>query len=227
MDPSDNNISRRDLLRSIALAVTTGSGALRLQAGKHVHHAVSKEKKKTGTYSPQCFNAHEYGTLQHLCDLILPADEYSGSALDAGAPEFIDLLSSQNEELARIFISGIFWLDREMERRHARLFLKTPLKGQTQMLDSLAKASCEPEEVLIGFQAGAEYASFEDYKSSLPMSLEPGVHFFNWVRRLTADAFYTSPIGFQDVGYAGNKYRTEYEVPQEAIDYVLKRSPLD
>ena len=220
-----SEVSRRALLKRIALAVTS-AGVLDLKAGQHVHKTVSQEKQRTGDYTPQCFNAGEYETLQRLSELIIPADDHSGSALDAGAPEFIDVLSNQNEELARIFISGIFWLDREMGRRQASRFKDASEEAQTRLLDDLAAAADGSEEPLKGSRAGAEYAGFRDYTARTDRRLGPGVHFFVWARRLIVDGFYTSPIGFEDVGYKGNQYLTEYEVPQEAIDYVLKRSPL-
>ncbi len=43
---------------------------------------------------------------------------------------------------------------------------------------------------------------------------------------MTVDAFYTSEIGIAEIGYEGNAVRTKYEVPQEAVEYALRRSPL-
>ena len=47
--------------------------------------------------------------------------------------------------------------------------------------------------------------------------------FFNWVRRMTVDAYYTSPIGIADVQYQGNAVLTGFEVPPEAVDFVNRR----
>lgn len=218
-------VSRRALLKRIAMAVAS-TGVLDLASGQHVHKAVSHEKQRTGEYTPQAFHAGEYQTLQRLSELIIPADDHSGSALDAGAPEFVDLLSSQNEELARIFISGIFWLDREMGRRQDGRFKDASQEEQSRLLDDLAAEADRSEEALRGSRAGVEYAGFMDYTARADRRLGPGARFFVWARRLIVDAFYTSAIGFEDVEYKGNRYLTEYEVPQEAIDYVMKRSPL-
>ena len=220
-----NEVSRRVLLRRIALTVAS-AGVLDLKAGQHVHETVSQEKQRNGDYAPQCFNAGEYATLQRLSELIIPADDRSGSALDAGAPEFIDVLANQNEELAGIFISGIFWLDREMGRRQAGRFTEAAEEEQIRLLDELAAVADESAGGLIEFHSAPEYAGFQDYTARPGERLGPGARFFVWARRLIVDAFYTSPIGFEDVEYKGNHFRTEYEVPQEAIDYVMKRSPL-
>ena len=54
--------------------------------------------------------------------------------------------------------------------------------------------------------------------------LDPGIDFFILVRRMTADGFYTSPIGMRDV-YLGNSPSAEFVVPKAAVDFVLDRSP--
>src|SRR5262245_49210254 len=134
------DVSRRNALRSIALAVTAvAGGQIKLEAAQHVHTEVRQEKK-SGSYKTKLFNEHEFKTLGRLAELIVPADSVSGSARDAGAPEFIDLLASQNEDLAAIFTGGLAWLDAEMRRRASAPFVEAKVEQQTAMLDSLVKA---------------------------------------------------------------------------------------
>jgi hypothetical protein len=42
---------------------------------------------------------------------------------------------------------------------------------------------------------------------------------------MVVDAYYTSPIGIKDLGYMGNSAMSQFSVPQEALEYALKRSP--
>jgi gluconate 2-dehydrogenase gamma chain len=194
-----SDVSRRDLLRGIALSATLGG--LPLEAAQHVHDLALQEKA-AGPYKPKLFNAHEYATLRRLADLIVPADDVSPGALAAGAPEFIDLLSSQNPELAAIYTGGMAWLDREMQRRYSTDFVGVTPEQQIAMLDLIA------------------------YKKNESPELGPGIRFFTWVRKMVVDAFYTSPVGIKDLGYIGNTAVSKFEIPQEAIDYALKRSPM-
>ena len=53
-----------------------------------------------------------------------------------------------------------------------------------------------------------------------------GQHFWVWLRNMVVDAYYTSPVGVQDIGFMGNKVLGSFSVPQEAVDYVMKRSPV-
>src|SRR6266404_4836773 len=195
-----SEVSRRDLVR---IAITATAAASTAQAQQHIHNPAAAAKPvTTGPFKPKAFNEHEYRTIQRLAELIVPADEVSPSALEAGAPEFIDLLSSNNPELAAIYTGGIAWLDRQMQRRYAGDFLSARPEQQTGMLDLIA------------------------YRKNDSPELGPGIRFFDWVRRMVVDAFYTSKVGIKDIGYLGNKGMTRFEVPKEVIDYALKRSPV-
>ena len=222
-----SNINRRDAVRAIAMGLTS-MGVLDLDAAQHVHEATSGEKKATGTYKVKAFQPDEYRTIRRLAELIVPADRVSGSALDAGAPEFIDLLCSQNEELAGIFHGGLAWLDAEMRKRGHKRFADSSEAEQKEMLDTLVKAEAveaarRSEESV--YQRSAVYKDFTGYTTQRGSDLAPGVRFFDWVRKMTVDAFYTSPIGIKDIGLKGNGAYSKYIVPQEAIDYAMNRSP--
>jgi gluconate 2-dehydrogenase gamma chain len=205
-------VSRRDLLRTIAVGITAGM-PMNLKAARHIHGAIRGEKAAAGTYSPKSLNAHEFATVARLAELIVPADEVSGSAKDAGAAEFIDLLCSHNPELAAIYTGGLGWMDAEATRRFSVLFLQAQAHQQTALLDAIISA---------------EKAAVSREASSLSNSprLGPGILFLSWIRKMTVDAFYTSEIGIKDLGFKGNEVLTVYKVPQESLAYALKRSPI-
>jgi gluconate 2-dehydrogenase gamma chain len=195
-----SEVSRRDLLKNIALSVTLGG--LSLEAAQHVHGVAAEEKASTGAYKPKGLNAHEYATLQKLADFIVPSDERSPGAVAAGAAEFIDLLASQNPQLLAIYTGGIAWLDFTVQRRYSSDFVSAKPDQQTAVLDLIA------------------------YRKNESAELGPGIKFFEWARRMVVDAYYTSPIGIKEVGYMGNTAVSKFEVSQEAVDYAVKRSPV-
>ena len=179
-------ISRRDVLRNLAVGAAAGS-VLRVipaEAAVLIHEAIRAEKSTspTGKYVPKYFSAHQYLTLVALCDAILPRDEVSLGALQAGAPEFIDLLTSENEEYQGKFGGGLMWLDNVCSDRYAHVFLEGALDQQKEILD------------LIAYRKNAK---------SDP-TLSQGVAFFSKLRNLTCDGFYTSKIGIEDLKYVGN-----------------------
>ena len=222
-------LTRRQMLERIALALTaTGAAPFEFAWGEHVHQAAGEEKEKNGAYQPKLFKPHEYRTIQRLAELIIPADEHSGSALEAGAPEFIDLLCSQNPELADIYTGGLLWLDAQMRQQHGASFLESTEEQQTFLLDRLVEEG-DPEKVegarATRYGASEDYQGFSDYRIQPVSDLAPGVRFFEWLRKMTVDAFYTSPIGIQDVGYQGNIAVSKYEVPEAIIQEAVRRSP--
>jgi hypothetical protein len=170
---------------------------------QHVHQAVSEVKSLDPgpNYNPKYLNAHEYATLRKLSDFIIPADEHSKGALDAGAAEFIDLLCRSNERMAQTYTGGLGWIDSEMERRYGTTFLAAKREQQTALLDEIA------------------------FRKNKTPANAAGVDFFAWCRGMVVDAYYTSPVGIADVGFMGNQVLSSFSVPDEAVKYAISRSP--
>lgn len=195
-----SEVTRRDLLRAAAAGLLA-AGTLDAQAAAHVHHTVEEEKDTAGEYKPKALNEHEYKTLRRLADVIIPPDAQSPGGVAGGAPEFIDLLCGQNEELAAIYTGGLAWLDRESRKRNGAEFLDAAPGQQAAILDLIA------------------------YRKNESPELGPGIQFFRWARMMVVDAFYTSRAGIKDLGYMGNTVLSEFKAPPEALEYALKRSP--
>ncbi len=176
---------------------TAGSGVLSPALAQHVHMAMAEAKSLSGgpNYAPKCFTRHNFQTLKKLSDIVIPG------SLDAGAPEYIDLLSSHNAELAAIFNGGFAWLDDYMQKTYAADFLTAKPEQQTELLDKLA------------------------YRAKHTPETAGGQTFWTWVRNMVVDAYYTSPVGVKDIGFMGNGAMAEFSVPKEAVEYALKRSP--
>ncbi len=192
--------SRRELMARIAAGLT----AIATADAQHVHEQVAQEKAASkGPYKPKALTAHEYATVQRLSDLIIPADEHSPGALAAGSADFIDFLCNAADEMKDIWTGGVLWLDEQMKHRHdGKTFVECSPDQQTAMLDVIA------------------------FRKNRSPELNAGIDFFAFCRRLVADGYYTSPIGFKDVGYMGNGAMSHFSVPQEALDYAMKRSGL-
>src|SRR6266478_3360442 len=87
------SITRRDILKTLAIGAVGGSvlQVIPAEAAEYIHQVVRKEKaaSPSGKYVPKYFSPHQYETLTALCDAILPKDDRSAGAVEAGAPEFI------------------------------------------------------------------------------------------------------------------------------------------
>jgi hypothetical protein len=189
---SENSVSRRDILRTLAVSAVGGSvlQVIPAKAAEYAHQAVHNEKAASpaGKYSPKYFPPHQYEMLTSLCDTIIPKDDKSGGAVEGGAPEFIDLLTSENEEFQLALGGGLMWLDGFCSDRYSNLYLDCTPEQRKEVLD------------LIAFKENAKHDP----------SLSQGVAFFAFLRRMTCDGFYTSKIGIADLQYIGNTALREF-----------------
>ena len=189
---SENSVSRRDILRTLAVGAVSGSvlQVIPAKAAEYAHQTVRNERAAStaGKYAPKFFSAHQYEMLTNLCDTIIPKDEKSGGAVEAGAPEFIDLLTSENEEWQIALGGGLQWLDGFCSDRYSNVFLDCTPEQKKEALD------------LIAFRKNAKQ----------DVTLSQGVFFFAFLRRLTCDGFYTSKIGIEDLQYIGNTSLREF-----------------
>jgi gluconate 2-dehydrogenase gamma chain len=187
-----DSLSRRSILKSLSLGAVAGSvlRVIPLQAAEFAHHLIDSEKadSKSESYTPKFFDAQQYKMLQQLCDTILPADADSGGAVEAGAPEFIDLLTSENSEYQTRLGGGLKWLDSTCTTRYGKAYLGCSLQQQKEILD------------LIAYRKNAEHDE----------SLSDAVDFFTFLRNFTADGFFTSKIGIKYLGYKGNTYLVDF-----------------
>lgn len=145
-------------------------------------------------YEPKQFTPHEWETVRILVDLIIPKDERSGSATDAGVPEFMDFMLGDDPELAVPVHGGLAWLDHECHDRYAKTFVDCGEAERAAVLDDIAWPR----------KAKAQHAA--------------GVAFFNRFRDFTASGFFSSRMGVQDLRYIGNTFVPEWKgCPPDAL----------
>jgi len=146
-----------------------------------------------GPYERKVFNDQQWRTVRVLCDLIIPADERSGSATQAGVPEFMDdwidfrKQESESDRLEAQILGGLIWLDRESMKISGKEFADAAADQQKQILDRVA---------------WPERAAKED---------RPWVEFFNEFRNLTVSGFFSSKMGVADLPYLGNTAVAEWK----------------
>jgi hypothetical protein len=149
--------------------------------------------------SEKFFDDHEMATIKVLVDIIIPKDEISGSATDAGVHDFIDFMAKDRPSYQTPIRGGLRWLDLQCMKRFNSPFVSCSSSQQIEVVDEIAfPEKAKPE-------------------------MQQGVAFFNTMRDLTATGFFTSKIGIADLGYVGNTPNQWDGVPQEVLDqYGLK-----
>jgi hypothetical protein len=139
------------------------------------------------------FTDHEMATIKVLGDIIIPKDDRSGSASDAGVPDFIEFMAKDKPENQVPLRGGLRWLDMQSLKRYSNTFKDCTGKQQLELVDEIAyPAKAKPE-------------------------MKQGVAFFDRMRGLVATGFFTSKMGIEDLGYVGNRPNRWEGVPEEII----------
>jgi len=140
------------------------------------------------------FNEHEMKTIGRLSDIIIPKDDVSGSATEAGVPDFIEFMAKDRPDYQIPIRGGIKWLDLHCMRRYNADFVSCTEQQQIEMVDDIA------------------------YPDKATPEMKQGVAFFNTMRDLTACGFFTSKMGLSDLGYMGNQPNQWNGVPKDVLD---------
>lgn len=137
-------------------------------------------------FAPKFFTPAEFKTVGVLADMIIPRDERSGSATDAGTPEFMDFMMIDRPGNQKWMREGLAWLDAQSSSRFSKPFVNASAAERAAILDDIA------------------------WPARAPSSMTDGVSFFNRFRDLTATGFWSSRIGVKDLRYVGNVFVPEW-----------------
>jgi len=215
----DGGIDRRGALKAMAAAAavpvlgTIEAGEEQVLRAREAAETAVLAEMQGAQFAPKFFTRHEYQTVRVLVDYIIPRDERSGSATDAGVPQYIDFLMSDQtpppgppNPTPRFYVAptpaqinvrgGLAWLDNECAHRFGagKSFLTCTDAQRRQVLDDIAwPAKAKPEH-------------------------SHGVAFFNRMRDMTAGSFFSSKMGVQDLRYIGNVTVAQWKgCPDEVI----------
>lgn len=191
------DISRRTALKALGAAPAAAGFSWTAAEAAHAQQQAAEARAAAAAYEPKFFTPHEWRTVHLLADIVIPRDERSGSATDAGVPEFMDFMMVDQPGRQDAMRGGLRWLDHECRRRFDRDF-----------------AGCTPEQRL---------AVVEDiaWPNDPKPGFSQGTAFFTAFRDLTASGFWSSKMGVEDLRYMGNRAVVEWNgCPEEALRHL-------
>jgi len=187
-------MKRRDAVRLLTVAPLAAAFQWAPESVRQAALLTREAIKRGSRYEPKVFTPHEWETVRLLVDLIIPKDARSGSATDAGVPEFMDFMLGDDRDLETPVRGGLAWLDHECDDRYGKTFVTASDAERAALLDDIAWPK----------KAKADCAA--------------GVAFFNSFRNLTASGFWSSKMGIDDLQYQGNTFVAEWRgCPPEAL----------
>ena len=163
--------SRRDLLKTFAVA---GFATLQLPAAE--------------ADKPLFFSRDEFNLLDRLTDLIIPTDDHSPGAHEAGVAKYIDWSTAHAVEpdAKSSWTKGLAEVDALSKELFDVRFLKASNDQQIEAMNRLSGANGK--------------------------ATEAQQHFWGQLKDTTAFVYYTSSIGIhKDLGYLGNVVLEQFQ----------------
>ena len=202
-------MDRRESLKALAIG-TLGAGTLLVGCDKKTDEkstqAVKKDAKSEGygrtpeekerdarLMEEKFFTEGEMATITVLSNIIIPADSRSGSASDAGVPEFIEFMAKDQPNHQTPLRGGLRWLNIKSQKMFGKSFVDASKEQQIELVDLIA------------------------YPEKAKPENSQGVTFFNHMRNLTASGFFSSKMGIEDMEYKGNTPNAYDGVPDEVL----------
>ena len=195
--PTTKDMSRREAVQLLSvLPIAAALGLSRVdheKAWRFVDDARSLADEGIA-FAPKFFTPAEFRTVGILADMIIPRDERSGSATDAGVPEFMDFIMTDRPNNQKWMRSGLAWIDAQSTTRLGKPFADLTVSQREQILNDIA------------------------WPARAPATMADGVTFFNRFRDLTSSGFWSSRIGVKDLRYIGSTFNPNWNgCPPEAL----------
>jgi gluconate 2-dehydrogenase gamma chain len=200
------DITRRDVvagLASVPAALLIPADGLE-RAAAHAADAIELEQgtpaQQPRPYQPKNFSTDEWRFVRSLVDYVIPRDARSGSANDAGVPQFMDFILGEYTNNRQWMRDGISWMNAECRRRFDNGWMSCSDAERKLLLDDIA------------------------YPARAAEALKPGADFFTRFRNLTSSGFWSSRIGVADLGYVGNRPVAKWEgTPANVLTWLERR----
>jgi gluconate 2-dehydrogenase gamma chain len=179
MSNAKSTLKRREALKIIAVAP-----AVPALAADHAHR---EARQAAAPQAPKFFTAAQLAAVTAVADVIIPADDRSPGAREAGVASFIDLMLSESPaEVQAQWREGLEALDARSRADFSKSFADATREQQTALLTDIGKNERRPRT--------------------------PLERFFRAAKNLTIDGYYTSEIGIQkELRYKGNGYLKEFK----------------
>jgi hypothetical protein len=206
-------MKRRESIKTIAIGSITAASLLQAckpeekkaltttsnpsADGKNPPEGPARQPEELARYkeviSKTFFTPEEMATIAILSDIIIPKDDKSGSATEAGVPDFIEFIVKDQPQHQVPMRGGLRWLDLQCLHRYQKTFKDCTSAQQIELVDQIA------------------------YPSKAKPEMSQGVSFFNLMRNLTATGFFSSAMGVKDLQYKGNTPNQWNGVPDDVL----------
>ena len=150
-----------------------------------------------GAFWPLTLSDPQKKAATALADVILPKDQYGPAASDLGVPAMVDEWISAPYPLQQtdrpVILDGLDWIDAESNKRFRKSFSDLTIETKHTLCDDIC------------------------YVATAKPPFEKPAAFFSRFRSLCAGAYYSTPEGWNAIGYVGNVPLAKFDGPPAEV----------
>jgi len=187
-------LTRREAIKTIGVGVgviatlpVLGSSAAAQEMAAHEHsHNAGQATAPAKAQPLKFFTEEENRTVIEMSERIIPADDHSPGAKEAGVAAYIDLIVSESPDMTKTtWREGLAAINKMSGNKFGKTFADSTVEQQTALLEEISK------------------------NEKLPQTI--GEKFFRTIKYATIDGYYTSEIGIhKELHYKGNTFLKEF-----------------
>lgn len=181
---NEEQLTRREMLKRGAGAA---AGAPVLVSGVAAQTPRRRRAASRPSRALKFFTEAEFALVDELSEMIIPTDDHSPGAREAGVAAYIDARLAESFESGprNEWRAGLRLVDQLAREASGKIFLRASVEERRRVLSRMAQNEADPQR--------------------------PEEKFFRELKTRVADAYYTSKIGLLDeMEYKGNTFLREF-----------------
>lgn len=160
----------------------------------------------------QCLSSDEFRVLEALAAVVIPSDEHGPGAREAGVAQRIHQSILHAEPVRRRYAEGLQAIDAVSRKRHGEAFAELPYETRRDLFTFLegAYGKLWPQNPPTTFSGKVQWKLHHFYYRQIVGVSDPALIMIDQIVRDAADAFYSTPVAWEWLGYSGPPFPFGY-----------------
>lgn len=159
-----------------------------------------------------CLSSDEFRALEALTAVIIPSDEQGPGAREAGVARQIQQSTLHAEPIRRRYAEGLQAINGLAQKRYGQAFIELSYDKQRELFEflELAYTKLWPQTPPVTFSGKVQWKLQHLYYRQLAGVSDPALILVDQVVRDTAEAFYSTSVAWEWLGYSGPPFPFGY-----------------
>ena len=160
----------------------------------------------------RCLSSDEFHMLEALAAVVIPSDEHGPGAREAGVAQRIHQSIFHAEPVRRRYTEGLQAIDALARQRYSKAFTELSYDKQREVFTFLDEAYGKlwPQVPPTAFSGKVRWKLHHLYYRQIAGVSDPALIMIDQVTRDAAEAFYSTPVAWEWLGYSGPPFPFGY-----------------